>query len=311
MIRPIHFMIRPVAITCLGLTLILGSPAAQAQQQRVPNAVSLEAEQEEVPRYAVELIVFEYVGEAAQSTEIFEPEQASPPLPEDVLATGSGDISFGDPASLNEALPVAIDDSLPDDAPAEVDEEATIPEYLLAELEEIETLEQTGMKPMLPEDYQLTDVLERLEAIDAYRPLMHAGWIQPTLEKEFTKPLKLRRIGNPPLRLDGTISLYLSRFLHLVVDLSLEHKRPQRMTASQQRLQVYRDSRMRLSSSFDAEFIAPSVFYRIEEDRIVRNNELRYFDHPKFGVIAKVTRIEEAPPEAPDNTGDLLPGNPN
>ena len=30
------------------------------------------------------------------------------------------------------------------------------------------------------------------------------------------------------------------------------------------------------------------------ENRIVKNGELRYFDHPKFGVIAKITRVDEA-----------------
>ena len=35
------------------------------------------------------------------------------------------------------------------------------------------------------------------------------------------------------------------------------------------------------------------VYYRIQEDRILKNGELRYYDHPKFGVLAKVTRVEE------------------
>jgi hypothetical protein len=54
--------------------------------------------------------------------------------------------------------------------------------------------------------------------------------------------------------------------------------------------------------------VRPSVFYRIREDRIVRNNEVRYYDHPKFGVIARITRIEEESPEDVDTTNDLLPG---
>ena len=33
----------------------------------------------------------------------------------------------------------------------------------------------------------------------------------------------------------------------------------------------------------------------------MKNGELRYFDHPKFGVLAKITRVEE--PEA----GELEP----
>ena len=47
-------------------------------------------------------------------------------------------------------------------------------------------------------------------------------------------------------------------------------------------------------------------FYRIEEDRIVKNGDVRYFDHPKFGVVVKVTRVEAiAAPETDDDV--LLP----
>jgi hypothetical protein len=49
--------------------------------------------------------------------------------------------------------------------------------------------------------------------------------------------------------------------------------------------------------------VSPPVFYRISEDRILRSGELRYYDHPKFGLLAKVTRVEEE--EEPDQ-GELL-----
>jgi hypothetical protein len=45
--------------------------------------------------------------------------------------------------------------------------------------------------------------------------------------------------------------------------------------------------------------VQPPVYYRIQENRILKNGELRYFDHPKFGVLAKVTRVEEE-----EETGD-------
>ena len=45
------------------------------------------------------------------------------------------------------------------------------------------------------------------------------------------------------------------------------------------------------------------VRYRIQEDRILRSGELRYFDHPKFGVLARITRVEE---EAPSQDAELL-----
>lgn len=42
---------------------------------------------------------------------------------------------------------------------------------------------------------------------------------------------------------------------------------------------------------YRSQFAAP-VYYRIREDRIVRNGELRYYDHPRFGAVAKITRID-------------------
>jgi hypothetical protein len=42
------------------------------------------------------------------------------------------------------------------------------------------------------------------------------------------------------------------------------------------------------------------VRYRIKENRILRSGELRYFDHPKFGVLAKATRVEEEEEEPPE-----------
>jgi hypothetical protein len=136
---------------------------------------------------------------------------------------------------------------------------------------------------------------------------MRAAWVQPTIEKDKTMPIKLRRLGNPPLRLDGTVTLYLSRFLHLVLDLSLEEKTPVRPGADRDRF--FGDSRTRID--LDSAYGTPSVFYRLQENRIVRNGELRYYDHPKFGVLAKVTRIEQEQPDVRDDTADLLPGNVN
>ena len=43
------------------------------------------------------------------------------------------------------------------------------------------------------------------------------------------------------------------------------------------------------------------LIYRISEDRILRSDEIRYFDHPKFGMLAKLTRVKES--ELPDAEG--------
>ena len=50
--------------------------------------------------------------------------------------------------------------------------------------------------------------------------------------------------------------------------------------------------------------------YAIREDRIFKSGDLRYFDHPKFGVLAKITRVEEEPEEALESAETELLGYP-
>ncbi|MGI9262801.1 MAG: CsiV family protein [Woeseiaceae bacterium] len=301
------------ALTRAGLAVLLVATLGQAQQQSVPNTVQLEAEEEPVRLYSVEMIVFQYVGDAAGTTEMFNPDVE---VVDDLLPREPGFLEGLPPGQLEDAAPQAGDIPVAIDLPVTVAEDEEFEEeaefVLLPEesLEEIPTYESAGFILVDPAEYQLTNAWNRLVQLDAYQPLMHTAWIQPTVEKEDTAPVPLRRLGDPPLRLEGSISLYLSRFLHMVVDLSLEQKSAVRLTATEQRIRSYPDNQSRAALSFDPRFISPSVFYRIEEDRIVRNNELRYFDHPKFGVLAKITRIEEEEPEELDTTDDLLPGNP-
>ncbi|MDG2375935.1 MAG: CsiV family protein [Woeseiaceae bacterium] len=298
--------------TLFSAAILLSAGPGLAQQQFVPNAAILEMEEPPIPEYAVEMIVFEYTGSAASTTEIFAPDVE---VVDDQPPPGA-DFSADIPPELP-VVEVPIDDEL--SLTMAIPDETGIEGEVLAEpvfvllpgetLEEIPTYESRGIRLIPPEEYQLQSTWNRLKQLAAYRPLMHTAWIQPTVEQEATKAFPLRRIGDPPLRLEGAISLYLSRFLHMAVDLSLEQKAPQLMPATEERVRQDGDSGSRAALSFDPVFIAQSTFYRIEEDRIVRNNELRYFDHPKFGVIAKITRIEQEVPEDLDTTGDLLPGN--
>lgn len=287
-----------------GALLSTLAGAGFAQQLTVPNSSAIDAEQEEVRRYAVELIIFEYAGSAASSTERFEPELPIEPLNEallgDSLSSTEEVAEFGDPVA---AIP-------PDELPIAIDKEDTS-EFVLMPgetLELIETYEGSGVEFTDPEAYELTAAYQRLDRLDAYRPLLHTRWIQPGVEQAESMSLPLRRIGDPPLRLDGVVTLYLGRFLHLDLDLALEETVLLEPIPSRAPEPVYDDRRRGAPMRFGNAPEKTSVFYRIREDRIMRNNEIRYFDHPKFGVIAKVVRIEEAQPEALDTTGDLLPG---
>ena len=225
---------------------------------------------DEIRRFTVEVIIFGYAEDVGTGSEVFLPDE--PELPPDVAPPDL----YGDAR----------------DAPAEPDNPVEIPADA-GPLPDIELV-------LLDEaDYQLGDTLGRLERLDAYEPLMHFGWTQAAWPEEQTEPVPLHLFGRPPTELDGTLMLYLGRYLHLVVDLQLQAPEDARATR-------------RPASGFDgfvgnrdlAEPLPPRpVWYRIQEDRILRHGELRYFDHPKFGLLARVTRVAE---EEPADEGELL-----
>jgi len=156
------------------------------------------------------------------------------------------------------------------------------------------------------DEFTMGDIMSRLRRLDAYKPIMHFGWTQTTWPEEETRTIGLGSLARPPADLDGTFKLYLSRFLHLVVDLELDAPRSAGV-----------DTTVSESASDSGNYGRPDEFgymaqpgpvrYRIEEDRIFRSGELRYFDHPKFGVLAKITRVDEDTERLPDSDdGELL-----
>jgi hypothetical protein len=149
------------------------------------------------------------------------------------------------------------------------------------------------------DDLGMDEILDRLRRLGAYDPLMHFGWTQATWPEDQTAPLPLRRFARPPAGLDGHLTLYLGRFLHLVVDLQLEASQP----ASAGGRQPPGIGDYESMQDFEAPAAARPIFYRIQEDRILRSGELRYYDHPKFGVLARVTRVED---DEEEPEGELL-----
>ena len=141
---------------------------------------------------------------------------------------------------------------------------------------------------------------------------MRATWTQTTPPREVAPAVHLRALGEPPAGLDGSITLYLGRFLHLVVDLALDANPGSTAMTATDRLVAYGDARRQGGLEEDGygrdeygrtDGFEPPVRYRILEDRIMRAGDLRYFDHPRFGVVAKVTRPADSGPTADAATG--------
>ena len=275
----------------------LFAPLALSQDADIdPDA----AAEEPVRRYTVEVIIFSYTEDASVGTEIFPPdplpsleeplldEDGNPILPDDIPVYGDDVPVAQETVAEQELLPawVVVPGFAPDTAasarPLTAGDDKPDPFHLVL---------------LAEDDFSLMDVADRLERLDAYETLMHFGWTQPTFPEEATPPIELQQLAEPPPGLDGTLTLYLSRYLHLVIDLALDA--PDNFEEEI----VDEDSFFRFGDSrptYEDEFApaTPVVRFRIQEDRILKSDELRYFDHPKFGVLARVMRVEEPEDEA-------------
>lgn len=261
-------------------TLCLTTAAAQ------DDALQLELEEApEIRRYTVEIIVFTYLEDVFVGTEQFPPDE--PPPEEGPLLDEDGN-----PVEAIEADEPSfwvVGSGEDDENENENDERDRLELVLLTE-----------------DEYELSKAIRQFELLDAYKMIMHTGWTQPTYPEEETPPIELQLLGRAPDGLSGTLTLYLSRYLHLVVDLALDAPVEVVELPDENSFFGFEDARRQYGRDFDAPAPQP-VRYRIQENRIVRNGELRYFDHPKFGVLARIAHVEEPEEEELEETESVQP----
>lgn len=225
------------------LATLLAALPASAQDEEVAL---------EIRRYNVEIILFRYGPGTATGNEQFLPD-----APQDDI------VGLAD--SLDDSSIPVFSDQPSSSRPARNEPEE------LAELDLPAVNVGVVITPRA--QLRLSETYDKLKLLDAYEPVLWTGWTQDAVEPEVSPAIPLRRLGNAPADFDGTVKLYLSRFLHLVVDLTLTERDARPASAGRG---MQRDV---------------PVHLRINEDRIMKNGDLRYYDHPKFGLLAKVTRI--------------------
>ncbi len=302
-----------------GLVVMALAPMLAAVAQQAPPRIDqlvqdLGEEPIDIRRYTVEVVVFRYTENVSVGNEVFVPDP--PPVLEQ---TASGEAPFtgegptGDATGDGQAL--TVDGAGGGQAPASAGSAATDASDATSVEDEAKQPAEAGEpslqsgKPvveylLLTEDeLTLGDVIAKFELLDAYDTLMHFGWTQTVFPEMEPKLIEIDSLAEPVPGLEGSFTLYLSRYLHLNVDLALE-KPPafDDPVAIEDPVQSFGDARMGYDLFSTA--TAGKVRYRIQEDRIFKSGDLRYFDHPKFGVVAKVSRVEETEPDEPAD--DLL-----
>jgi len=96
----------------------------------------------------------------------------------------------------------------------------------------------------------------KLNRTQNYQALMHVAWVQTVKSNRLGQAVK---ISTPEGTINGFFQLQRGNLVHMIVDL---------------------------------EYSTDSVIYRLREKRRFKLNETHYLDHPKFGVIARVSPLE-------------------
>ncbi|EKF75249.1 hypothetical protein A11A3_04695 [Alcanivorax hongdengensis A-11-3] len=121
-------------------------------------------------------------------------------------------------------------------------------------------------QPLPEDDRILRYMLERMEGTGKYRELFHKAWRQPIGDKAETRPVYIQGGQQIPTEdgtvpeLEGTLHFSLQRYLHV-------------------------DPRI----WFLAQSNGQKYYVDINQSRRMESKTVYYFDHPKFGMLIRLT----------------------
>lgn len=108
----------------------------------------------------------------------------------------------------------------------------------------------------------LNDSLAALSKDPAYRPMLHISWIQSAGDGNVVAPVHIQSADG---KLNGYLQMQYEQSLHMTVDLEY--------------------------ASNQSDSSGKTIIYRLNEKRPIKLNEVYYLDHPKLGVIAKISAL--------------------
>lgn len=99
----------------------------------------------------------------------------------------------------------------------------------------------------------LNDSYGSLRRSSAYSPLVHLSWVQPVGANRISEAVRIQSGA-----LNGLIKIQRGNYLHILADF---------------------------------EYVQEGVFYRLKEKRRLKLNETHYLDHPRLGIIARISPL--------------------
>ncbi len=329
-----RFMNNPLLRLCILAPWLLGAVTALAEEERW---------------YRVELLIFSQDSQAARDSEAWEP---TPVLqyPEngrflvdvdavDELASqydGSSELNALGHQTITITPPEPTTDiskfeTLPTSTSAEG---AQTPAELSGPPPETNLLEATATTPtpyqVLPHsELEFRGKAAYMQRTGRYHTLFHETWVQPMFSESETTPIIIDRSGDTETwpELQGSVKLYLSRYLHIETNLWLntdgsylpgQWKMPPPPLSPNSVTIIYPpepvpdpneavlievlpviDSMMDVGEEeeMEAVLLAPVYPWRhailLQRERRMRSTEVHYIDHPVMGVVVKISPLSK------------------
>lgn len=170
-----------------------------------------------------------------------------------------------------------------------------------------------------------------MQRMGNYRTLFHQTWLQPMRDENSALPIVLDRSGDTRQwpRLQGSVKVYLSRYLHIETDLWMnttgnylpgQWAMPPAPLGPPSLLLIEPEPSLLVAAASDARTSKPQpapadstdqtppladsgmslepVYpwrhaVRFTEKRRMRSNEVHYLDHPMLGVVVKLTPVAQ------------------
>ena len=114
---------------------------------------------------------------------------------------------------------------------------------------------RTAYKTVSPEYMNLDGSYAVLARVQNYRALMHVAWVQPVKENSLSTAVKISSVDGT---INGFFRIQRGNLVHMIADI---------------------------------EYSPGRVIYRLNEKRRFKLNEIHYLDHPKFGILARISPV--------------------
>lgn len=101
-------------------------------------------------------------------------------------------------------------------------------------------------------------------------------------------------VDDDPITIKGTARLLVSRYLHLDLDIIFSSELPPSSIEEEKELMSFDSAFYNIfgNKSDVMEQEVPGIWhYKMRQQRKMRLDEIHYFDHPRFGVLARVSRF--------------------